>query len=164
MNKSLPEYLFSFIQYNYDDCTRRDQSFVPPSEETIRQHIRQYVMDTPFAFEAKVEKKRMGRPVKNQKETVLAEDYGLQSINKVSKDDTEQSNDDDSVGEGLHLEVPKKKEKKEKKEKKSAEDKEKEAQAKKEAKEKDLEEKKAAKEAELQAKKEAKEAELQAKK
>ena len=161
MNKALPEYLFSFIQYNYEDCTRRDQSFVPPSEETIRQHIRQYVMDTPFAFEAKVEKKRMGRPVKNQKETVVAEDCGLQSISKVSRNDIEQSNEDEIVGDGLHLEVPKKKEKKERK---SAEEKEAEVQAKKEAKEKEIEEKKAAKEAELQAKKEAKEAELQAKK
>ena len=74
VNKRLEEYLVTFIKYNYENGTGQNEGFVRPSDEEIEGHISSYVKMTPFSLEEKVvEKKRMGRPKKNEKETVLAD-------------------------------------------------------------------------------------------
>ena len=74
VNKRLEDYLVTFIKYNYDNGPGQgEDGFVRPSDEEIQQHISAYVKMTPFSFEEKVvDKKRMGRPKKNEKETVVA--------------------------------------------------------------------------------------------
>ena len=168
VNKILPEYLFRFILHNYEEgCKGEDgEPFARPSDEEIKAKIGEYHRGVPFVFEEvkSNEKKRMGRPPKNQKETIVAED-GLEAVIQVSNIDTEPSNVVQSVGEEPAPKAKKvSKEEKEKEAQAKKFQREVELQAKKEAKEKEAQEKKEAKEKEAQEKKEAKEKEAQAKK
>jgi hypothetical protein len=73
VNKRLEEYLVTFIKYNYENGGGQHEGFVRPSDEEIASHISAYVKMTPFSLEEKVvDKKRMGRPKKNEKETIVA--------------------------------------------------------------------------------------------
>ena len=75
VNKRLELYLVNFIKYNYENGSGQHEGFVRPSDEEIEGHITSYMKMTPFSLEEKVvEKKRMGRPKKNEKEVIVAEE------------------------------------------------------------------------------------------
>jgi len=96
VNKRLEEYLVTFIKYNYENGSGQNEGFVRPSDEEIASHISSYVKMTPFSLEEKVvDKKRMGRPKKNEKETIVAaeeEMFGNLAA-KVSELNLEHPND-----------------------------------------------------------------------
>jgi len=72
VNKRLELYLLTFIKYNYENGPEFPEGSVRPSDEEIEGHISSYMKLNPFSLEEKVvEKKRMGRPKKNEKETVV---------------------------------------------------------------------------------------------
>jgi len=97
VNKRLEWYLLAFIRHNYEHGAKNvDPNFVPPGDEEIESHIKEYMRATPFTLEDKVvEKKRMGRPKKNEKETILADDNALE-VSNMCPDVSEQL---DHVGE-----------------------------------------------------------------
>jgi hypothetical protein len=73
VNKRLTEYLVTFIKYNYENGPQFPEGGQRPSDEDIEGHISSYITMNPFSLEEKVvEKKRMGRPKKHEKETVVA--------------------------------------------------------------------------------------------
>ena len=73
VNKRLELYLLAFIKYNYENGPEFPEGSNRPSDEEIVGHISSYMKLNPFSLEEKVvEKKRMGRPKKNEKETVVA--------------------------------------------------------------------------------------------
>ena len=118
VNKKLNDYLFEFIVYNYENGVR-DVQFVRPDDEEIHKQIATYTTMRPFVFEEKVvgEKKRMGRPKKNEKITIVEGEEDM----KVSAENHSESNDVVLAGvEEIPLEEKEKKvEKEEKKEKKN---------------------------------------------
>jgi len=124
VNKRLEEYLVTFIKYNYENGGGQHEGFVHPSDDEIGSHISAYVKMTPFSLEEKVvEKKRMGRPKKNEKETVVAAEEEMfgNLADKVSELKLDNPNDLDPIA-GATKPVNEKKEKapkvpKEKKEK-----------------------------------------------
>jgi hypothetical protein len=72
VNKRLELYLLAFIKYNYENGPEFPEGSDRPSDEEIEGHISSYMKLNPFSLEEKVvEKKRMGRPKKNEKETVV---------------------------------------------------------------------------------------------
>jgi len=124
VNKRLEVYLGAFIHHNYENGAKQVQpDFVPPSAEEIQKHIQDYIRLNPFTLEEKVvEKKRMGRPKKNEIETMLSVDneLGLQVTNMRIDESDDESGD---VGKKEKVEkAPKvKKEKAEKVKKEKAE-------------------------------------------
>jgi hypothetical protein len=73
VNKRLSDYLVNFIKYNYENGPQFPEGSERPSDEDIEGHISAYMKMNPFSLEEKVvEKKRMGRPKKNEKETIVA--------------------------------------------------------------------------------------------
>jgi len=141
VNKKLNDYLFEFIVYNYENGVR-DVQFVRPDDEEIHKQIATYTTMRPFVFEEKVvgEKKRMGRPKKNEKITIVEGEEDM----KVSAENHSESNDVVLAGvEEIPLEEKEKKvEKEEKKEKPEKAPKEKKEKVPKEKKEKVPKEKK----------------------
>ena len=112
VNKRLVEYLTNFIKYNYDEGMKENPDFERPSDEIINGNITKYVKEVPFTLEEKVvEKKRMGRPKKTEKETVIVGEAALPGGN-VSEMHLQNPNDMHVVGdqdEDVEEEMPKNK-------------------------------------------------------
>ena len=99
VNKRLVEYLTNFINYNYEKGEQSHPDFVRPSDEVINANITEFVKERPFSLEEKVvEKKRMGRPKKIEKETVVVAEAPL-GANKVSEIHQQNANDLHLIGE-----------------------------------------------------------------
>ena len=116
VNKKLNDYLFEFIVFNYENGVR-DVQFVRPEDEEIHKQIATYTTMRPFVFEEKVvgEKKRMGRPKKNEKITIVEGEEDM----KVSAENHSETNDVVLAGvEEIPLEEKEKKEEKEEKKEK----------------------------------------------
>ena len=134
VNKKLNDYLFVFISYNYENGVK-DEHFVRPDEEEIHKQIATYTTMCPFVFEEKVagEKKRMGRPKKNEKIQIVEGEED----NKVSAENHSEPNDVVLAGvEEIPLKEKKEKPEKAPKEKKEKVPKEKKEKVPKEKKEK----------------------------
>jgi hypothetical protein len=50
INTQLEEYLLNYIKYNYNNAPEDGEEFNAPTDELIREHIKQYISHAPFAF------------------------------------------------------------------------------------------------------------------
>ena len=56
INTQLEEYLLNYIKYNYNNAPEDGEEFNAPTDELIREHIKQYISHAPFAFKEEEEK------------------------------------------------------------------------------------------------------------
>ena len=57
INVQLEEYLLNYIKYNYNNAPEDGEEFNAPTDELIREHIKQYISHAPFMFKDTEEKK-----------------------------------------------------------------------------------------------------------
>jgi len=74
VNEKMEEYLMKYIKYNFETANKdNDEDINPISDESIREHIQNYIKQVPFVFQEEEQEPQIVKKVKKVKKTKTIE-------------------------------------------------------------------------------------------